>query len=309
MEKEYFTAGELAALAGVSPRTIRFYDKKGLLCPVGYSEGNYRLYDRNSLLQLQEIIMLKYIGLSLEEIAGIIHRKEPVSVEQLLWEQKKLLLRKREQLNRVVHELDGAIRHCREQAGEMISIDRLSELMRLVGGNYQANVRFQFHEKYNIRQQEWYPWLFKQLELKPGEHVMDAGAGYGLIWRRSLREIPEETRIHAVDNSKASMESLPDFIHENRAYLQKGVQFTFEELDLNTGTFGEALYDCIASFHMWNYIEDWNAYLDKMVRALKPGGRLCTNVNYRGYVPDTNRILTGFARDCFPVPFMKAGCR
>lgn len=297
MEKEYFTAGELAALAGVSPRTIRFYDKKGLLCPVGYSEGNYRLYDRKSLLQLQETVMLKYIGLSLEEISGIIHRKEPVSAGQLLWEQKKLLLRKREQINRVIYELDVAARHCQEQAEETISIDRLSGLMRLINGNHQASIRFQLHEKYNPRQQEWYPWLFKQLELKPGEHVLDAGAGYGLIWRRSIREIPEGTRIHAVDNSKASMESLPVFVCENREQLNKGVQFTFEELDLNTGTLGESLYDCIASFHMWYYIEDRNAYLDKVIRALKPGGRLCTNANYRGYVPDINRILTGFAKD------------
>ena len=39
MEQERFTVGELAELAGVSPRTIRYYDKKGLLCPVAYSEN------------------------------------------------------------------------------------------------------------------------------------------------------------------------------------------------------------------------------------------------------------------------------
>ena len=68
MEQERFTVGELAALAGVSPRTIRYYDKKGLLCPVAYSENQYRQYDKSSLLQLQQVLMLKYIGFSLEEI-------------------------------------------------------------------------------------------------------------------------------------------------------------------------------------------------------------------------------------------------
>lgn len=44
--KEYYIAGELAAMVRVSPRTIRFYDQKNLLTPVGYSEGKYRLYGK-----------------------------------------------------------------------------------------------------------------------------------------------------------------------------------------------------------------------------------------------------------------------
>lgn len=297
VEKEIFTAGELAALAGISSRTIRFYDKKGLLHPVGYSQGQYRLYDRSSLLKLQEIMMLKYIGLSLEEVAEIVNRKEPVKAEALLWEQKKLLMRKQEQLSRVIHALDGAARHCREQADETVSIERLSELMHMINGNQRASLSYRLHEKYNIRQAEWYPWLFKQLRLKPGERVMDAGAGYGLIWRESLAQIPQETRIHAVDKSRAAMESLPGFIRENKGLLNKGVCFSFEELDVNTQDLGTALYDCIAAFHMWYYIEDKNAFLDKVVRALKRDGRFCSNRNHISWGGDVNKILKGFAED------------
>jgi len=45
MQNNLYTAGELAKMAGVSLRTIHFYDIKGLLCPVDYSESGYRLYD------------------------------------------------------------------------------------------------------------------------------------------------------------------------------------------------------------------------------------------------------------------------
>lgn len=62
--EERYTAGELAGLAGVSSRTIRYYDKKGLLKPVSYTEGGYRLYDSHSALQLQKIKLLQYAGLS-----------------------------------------------------------------------------------------------------------------------------------------------------------------------------------------------------------------------------------------------------
>ena len=64
--KEQMTSGEIANKAGVSQKALRIYDEKGLLKPVGYSEGNYRLYDKGSLLILEKIIALKHVGFSLE---------------------------------------------------------------------------------------------------------------------------------------------------------------------------------------------------------------------------------------------------
>lgn len=66
--KEKMTTGEIAKKAGISQKTVRLYDEKGLLKPSDYSEGNYRLYDNESLLVLEKIIALKQIGFSLEEI-------------------------------------------------------------------------------------------------------------------------------------------------------------------------------------------------------------------------------------------------
>lgn len=67
-----YTAGMLAELAGVSSRTIRYYDQKGILHPTGYSEGGYRLYDDSALLKMQQISMLKFAGFSLEDIQSVL---------------------------------------------------------------------------------------------------------------------------------------------------------------------------------------------------------------------------------------------
>ena len=72
MEEKLYTAGQIADMAGVSLRTIRFYDTKGLLKPVSYSDAGYRLYNRSSILLLQKIVMLKYLGFSLQQIAEMI---------------------------------------------------------------------------------------------------------------------------------------------------------------------------------------------------------------------------------------------
>ena len=65
------TSGEIAKKAGISQKAVRIYDEKGLLKPVDYSEGNYRLYDERSLLILEKIIALKNVGFSLEKIREI----------------------------------------------------------------------------------------------------------------------------------------------------------------------------------------------------------------------------------------------
>ena len=62
------TTGEIAKKVGISQKAVRLYDEKGLLKPSEYSEGNYRLYDKEALLVLEKIIALKQVGFSLEEI-------------------------------------------------------------------------------------------------------------------------------------------------------------------------------------------------------------------------------------------------
>ena len=64
--------GDLAERAGVSHRTIHYYERMGLLEPVEREGAGYRYYDEASLQRLQKIATLKRLGLSLEEIAEVI---------------------------------------------------------------------------------------------------------------------------------------------------------------------------------------------------------------------------------------------
>lgn len=63
-----YTIKELAELAGVSTRTLRWYDKIGLLTPTGTTEAKYRLYDETSVARLQQILFYRELEFSLAEI-------------------------------------------------------------------------------------------------------------------------------------------------------------------------------------------------------------------------------------------------
>lgn len=64
--------GELAQIAGVTPRTIRYYENLGLLSPNEREGKGFRYYSQTELAKLQKIDCLKSLGLTLEEITTVI---------------------------------------------------------------------------------------------------------------------------------------------------------------------------------------------------------------------------------------------
>ncbi|WP_419914321.1 MerR family transcriptional regulator [Hoeflea sp.] len=66
------TVGQLARRSGVTVRTLHHYDAIGLLRPAERAANGRRLYDRDNALRLQQIMLYRTLGLSLEEIARIL---------------------------------------------------------------------------------------------------------------------------------------------------------------------------------------------------------------------------------------------
>lgn len=72
IKEDRYSVKQLARLAGVSTRTLRFYDQKGLLIPDGRADNGYRFYTRDSLLRLQQILFLRELRFNLEQISTIL---------------------------------------------------------------------------------------------------------------------------------------------------------------------------------------------------------------------------------------------
>ena len=64
--------GELARRTGLTVRTLHHFDQIGLLKPSARSESGYRLYGRDDVARLHGIQALRYLGLPLKEIAGML---------------------------------------------------------------------------------------------------------------------------------------------------------------------------------------------------------------------------------------------
>ena len=103
----YMTVGEVAKKMGTTVRTLQYYDKEGLLSPSAESEGGRRLYTDKDLVTLHQILSLKSLGFSLDDIKSrIISLETPTDVAAALTEQADSIREKIEQLTDSLTEIE-----------------------------------------------------------------------------------------------------------------------------------------------------------------------------------------------------------
>jgi DNA-binding transcriptional MerR regulator len=105
LDRGFYPAGQFARKAAVSIRTLRYYDQEGLLPPSRVTAAGYRLYTDADLMNLQQILALKFLGFSLEEIKALL-RAEPHSLADVLAQQKAMMRAKRTQLDGIIQAIE-----------------------------------------------------------------------------------------------------------------------------------------------------------------------------------------------------------
>ena len=85
-----YRVGDMAAMTGVTVRTLHHYDSVGLVRPQAHTEGGQRLYSEQDVLRLQHIVALRYLGFPLEQIRELLER-EGFDMEASLNAQQKVI--------------------------------------------------------------------------------------------------------------------------------------------------------------------------------------------------------------------------
>lgn len=96
------TIHEVSKLAGVSIRTLQYYDKIGLLHPAGYTDAGYRLYDDIDLERLQHILLFRELEFPLKDIKAILNSPD-FDRSKILEQQIELLKLKKEHLDNLIN--------------------------------------------------------------------------------------------------------------------------------------------------------------------------------------------------------------
>lgn len=103
-----YTIQKLAKIAGVSTRTLRYYDEIGVLKPARINSSGYRIYGKEEVSRLQQILFYRELGVSLLDIKNIM-TSPSFDATKALKEHREKLLAKREQLDLLISNIDKTI--------------------------------------------------------------------------------------------------------------------------------------------------------------------------------------------------------
>ncbi|MEW6990028.1 Cd(II)/Pb(II)-responsive transcriptional regulator [Colwelliaceae bacterium 6441] len=126
--------GKLSKVSGCSIQTIRYYEKENLLSNPNRSEGNFRLYDNNSLKELEFVKHCRSLDIPLSDIKRLIELKQSPeescsSVNALIDDQLKLVNQRMIELKSLKKELQKMASSCSsdnsiDQCGIIRSLDK-----------------------------------------------------------------------------------------------------------------------------------------------------------------------------------------
>jgi DNA-binding transcriptional MerR regulator len=128
--------GELARHTGLSVRTLHWYEQKGLLSPSLRSESGYRLYTATDVARLQQVVSLRQIGLSLDEVGGALRGAglSPLAVIELQLERLGQEIGRRQDLQRRLQGVAARLRAAEEVS--VADLTRLIEGMNMIERHY-----------------------------------------------------------------------------------------------------------------------------------------------------------------------------
>lgn len=130
-QKEMLTVGELAKRMNVTVRTLQYYDKENILKPSAMSEGGRRLYSSRDVVRLHQVLSLKYLGFSLEDIKNrVLPLETPGEVEAALEKQQGAVEAQIQNLQAVL----SALQAFRKEVSQMkvVNFDRYADIITLL---------------------------------------------------------------------------------------------------------------------------------------------------------------------------------
>lgn len=148
-----YTVKQLCSLAGVTPRTLHYYDEIGLLRPASYGDNGYRCYGEDAVLRLQQILFYRELDFSLDQIKTILDHPNFDLLHALEGHRQALQARVR-RITSLIHTVDNTILHIRGEIN-MSKKDFYSGFDEEKQKRYEQQVREQFGDEAMARTKDW----------------------------------------------------------------------------------------------------------------------------------------------------------
>lgn len=286
---EKYKTGQFAKMANVSERTLRYYDKIGLLKPSSMSEKGYRQYSDQDLIKLQKIVLLKKLGFSLDEIELMLLENDPSWISSLqeqigLVDQKlQYFQRLKETLRKTIEVINrnGMDVHSVIQLLNIISKD--DELVEQYKDSKNLHVRIQLHHLYSTNPVEWFEWLRQNIDFS-SYRILELGCGNGDLWLETSINL-RNREIFLSDLSEGML---------NDAKKRLGDDFSYLQIDAENIPFKSDFFNTIIANHVLFYFNDLDWGLKEIKRVLKENGIFYASTYGKKHMKEITELAKSF---------------
>lgn len=285
----YYTTGQFAKLANVSQRTIRYYDKIGLLKPSCILKNGYRQYSEKDFIRLQKIITLRNLDFSIEDIFSMMSSEE--TLKDSLQLQSSLVQAKINNLQNLKEALDIAATSIEKNAfdwSNLISLVQMSQDNSSIINQYMTSknldVRIALHEKYSQNPMGWFPWLYSQIDFQGVNRLLEIGCGSGELWKNNTLNL--RNREFFLSDSSEGMVS--------EVRKKYGSAFNCIVADCEKIPFKDAYFDCVIANHVLFYLQNLHQGITEICRVLKPDGVLYCSTYGSNHMKEITALVQAF---------------
>ena len=299
----YYSSGEFARMAQVSVRTIRFYDKQNILKPSYVTPAGARFYTDSDFVKLQQILLLKYLGFSLDDIKGMtINEMDYHFLRNSLTMQKKLVADRIEQMQLVESAIDKTVSALENNQeidwSQMLHLIHLTGMEKSLKSQYEnannISARIRLHRDYSVNKQGWFPWIYETgiapllaCDTSKTIEILELGCGEGSLWLENKDKLPEHVHITVSDISEG-------MIRDIRRNLDGDARFSYETFDCHKIPAQANSYDIIIANHLLFYCDDIPQVCDEIKRVLKPDGIFLCSTYGSGHMKEITALVQKF---------------
>lgn len=293
----YYSSGEFARMAQITVRTVRYYDKQNILKPSLVTPTGARFYTEEDFARLQQIMLLKYLGFSLDDIRELTVNDSDYSYLEHSLEQQQNLVRDRiEQLQLVEQAIGETVTEIRQQ--QNVDWNRMRELIHLTGmenslkaqyrNSTNISARIRLHRLFSSNKQGWFPWIYEQCQITEGMKILELGCGNGRLWIENKAKLPADCEIILSDISEGMIRDV------RREQSLQDDRFSFAAFDCHVIPYEDASFDLVIANHVLFYCKDVDRVCSEVGRVLKPGGRFVCGTYGVAHMQEVSRLVTQF---------------
>lgn len=293
----YYSSGEFARMAQITVRTVRYYDKQNILKPSLVTPTGARFYTEEDFARLQQIMLLKYLGFSLDDIRELTVNDSDYSYLEHSLEQQQNLVRDRiEQLQLVEQAIGETVTEIRQQ--QNVDWNRMRELIHLTGmenslkaqyrNSTNISARIRLHRLFSSNKQGWFPWIYEQCQITEGMKILELGCGNGRLWIENKAKLPADCEIILSDISEGMIRDV------RREQSLQDDRFSFAAFDCHAIPYEDASFDLVIANHVLFYCKDVDRVCSEVGRVLKPGGRFVCGTYGVAHMQEVSRLVTQF---------------